>query len=144
MRKPKKQEKPLSDLTRSLTQFFPNHTIITGGIVPGVERQPLKKLAPDETGLLKLLERWRAEAEKAGHKIDRIAVAAVCALWPEENASSDVRREVWGDPIGSAVTTPSRTREFRSGHRGIVHGSLQRQQQRSLTRHRAALAHLAR
>jgi transposase len=35
----------------------------------------LKKLAPDEDGLLKLLERWRAEAEKAGHKITRIAVA---------------------------------------------------------------------
>jgi transposase len=40
-----------------------------------VERQPLKKLAPDEDGLLKLLERWRAEAAKAGHKITRIAVA---------------------------------------------------------------------
>ena len=34
-----------------------------------------KKLAPDEDGLLKLLERWRAEAAKAGHKITRIAVA---------------------------------------------------------------------
>jgi transposase len=45
------------------------------GIVPGVERQPLKKLAADENGLLRLLERWRAEAEKAGHKIDRITVA---------------------------------------------------------------------
>jgi hypothetical protein len=40
-----------------------------------VERQPLKKLAADEQELLKLLERWRAEAEKAGHKIKRIAVA---------------------------------------------------------------------
>jgi transposase len=40
-----------------------------------VERQPLKKLAADENELLKLLERWRAEAEKAGHKIDRITVA---------------------------------------------------------------------
>ena len=46
-----------------------------GGIIPGVERQPLKKLKPDENELLKLLERWRVEAEKAGHKIDRIAVA---------------------------------------------------------------------
>src|SRR5215471_13507997 len=48
------------------------------GLLPGsyrgVERQPLKKLAPDENGLLKLVERWRAEAEKAWHKIDRIAV----------------------------------------------------------------------
>src|SRR5262245_63764721 len=35
----------------------------------------LKKLAADANELLKLLERWRAEAEKAGHKITRIAIA---------------------------------------------------------------------
>jgi transposase len=86
MRKPKKQKKPLNDLNRSLTPFDPNQTLIgvvelskkgwlVAGIIPGVERQPLKKLAPDEDGLLKLLERWRAEAEKAGRKITRIAVA---------------------------------------------------------------------
>jgi transposase len=86
MRKPKKQKKPLNDLSRSLTPFDPNQTLITvvemgkeswlvAGIIPGVERQPLKKVAADEDGLLKLLERWRAEAEKAGHKITRIAVA---------------------------------------------------------------------
>jgi len=40
-----------------------------------VERQPLKKLEPNENELLKLFERWRAEAEKAGHKIKRITVA---------------------------------------------------------------------
>jgi transposase len=45
------------------------------GIVPGVERQPLKKLAVDESALLKLLHRWREEAEKAGRRIERIAVA---------------------------------------------------------------------
>jgi len=86
MHKPKKQMKPLNDLSRSLTPFDPNQTLIAviemgkkswlvAGIIPGVERQPLKKLAPDEDGLLKLFERWRAEAEKAGHKITRIAVA---------------------------------------------------------------------
>jgi transposase len=32
---------------------------LVGGIIPGVERQPLKKLKPDENELLKLLERWR-------------------------------------------------------------------------------------
>ena len=84
MRKPKKQKKPLNDLNRSLTPFDPNETLIgvvelskgswlVSGIIPGVERQPLKKLAPDENELLKLLERWRAEAEKAGHKIARVA-----------------------------------------------------------------------
>src|SRR5215831_18511524 len=86
MRKPKKQKKPLNDLSRSLTPLDPNRTLIAvvelskenwlvAGIVPGVLRQPLKKLPADEEGLLKLLERWRAEAEKAGHKIERIAVA---------------------------------------------------------------------
>ena len=82
MRKPKTQKKPLNDLSRSLTLFDPNQTLIAvveswlvAGIVPGVERQPLKKLAADENELLKLLERWRGEAEKAGHKIDRFTVA---------------------------------------------------------------------
>jgi transposase len=86
MRKPKKQQKPLNDLSRSLTPFDPNQTLtavvelskeswLVAGIIPGVERQPLKKLRADENDLLKLLERWRGEAEKAGHKINRIAVA---------------------------------------------------------------------
>jgi len=87
MRKPKKQKMPpLNDLSRSLTAFDPNQTLtvvvelskknwLVAGIIPGVERQPLKKLPTDENELLKLLERWRAEAEKAGHKITRIAVA---------------------------------------------------------------------
>jgi transposase len=86
MRKPKKQKKPLNDLSRSLIPFDPNQTLtavvelskktwLVAGIIPGVERQPLKKLAADENELLKLLERWRAEAEKAGHKITRITVA---------------------------------------------------------------------
>src|SRR5580693_9578468 len=48
---------------------------LVAGIVPGVERQPLKKLALDESALLKLLNRWREEAEKAGRRIERIAVA---------------------------------------------------------------------
>ena len=41
---------------------------LVAGIVPGVERRPLKKLAIDESALLKLLNRWREEAEKAGRK----------------------------------------------------------------------------
>ena len=35
----------------------------------------MKKLAVDESALLKLPHRCREEAEKAGHKIERIAVA---------------------------------------------------------------------
>src|SRR3989440_374420 len=76
----------LNDLSRSLTALEPNGTLIAviemslsswlvAGIVPGVERQPLKKLAVDESALLKLLNRWREEAEKAGRGIERTAVA---------------------------------------------------------------------
>ena len=76
----------LNDLSRSLIPLEPDSTLIcvielslknwlVAGIVPGVERQPLKKLAIDENALLKLLYRWREEAEKAGHRIKRIAVA---------------------------------------------------------------------
>ena len=45
------------------------------GAVPGVERQPLKKLEPDATALLRLIERWRNEAVRAGRPISRIALA---------------------------------------------------------------------
>src|SRR4051812_11285833 len=48
---------------------------LVAGIVPGLARHPLKKLAPDEAALLGLLERWRGEATKAGRVITRIAVA---------------------------------------------------------------------
>src|SRR5260370_34606238 len=76
----------LNDLGRSLTALEPDGPLIAviemslsswlvAGIVPGVERQPLKKLAVDESALLKLLHRWRGEAEKAGRRIERIAVA---------------------------------------------------------------------
>jgi transposase len=75
-----------NDLSRSLTAVDENSTLIAviemsqkswlvAGIVPGVERHPRKKLEADEGGLLRLLHRWREEAEKAGHTIDRIAVA---------------------------------------------------------------------
>ena len=77
---------PKDDLSRSLVALDQHKTLIAvvelssanwliGGIVPGIERDPLKKLVPDEKGLLKLLHRWRDEAIKAGHKITRMVVA---------------------------------------------------------------------
>src|SRR5215471_9166818 len=39
------------------------------------ERQPLKKLEPDATALLRLIERWRSEAVRAGRSISQIALA---------------------------------------------------------------------
>ncbi len=75
-----------NDLSRSLTALDQDSTLIAvveisqstwlvAGLVPGVDRQPLKKLAADEAALLQLLYRWRDEATRAGHAIDRIAVA---------------------------------------------------------------------
>jgi transposase len=76
----------LNDLSRCLTPLILDDTLIAviemsqsswllAGIVPGVERQPLKKLAVNESTLLTLLYRWREESEKGGHRIKRIAVA---------------------------------------------------------------------
>jgi transposase len=76
----------LNDLSRSLTHFEQSSTLVAviemsqsswlvAGVVPGVERQPLKKLEPDEQALLRLLQRWQDEAAKAGRMIERVAVA---------------------------------------------------------------------
>jgi transposase len=75
-----------NDLSRSLTALDQDRTLIAvvelsqsswlvGAIIPGVERCPAKKLEASESLLLKLLHRWRDEAAKAGHNIERIAVA---------------------------------------------------------------------
>src|SRR5205823_13120600 len=76
----------VNDLSRSLAAFDPISTLVVvvemsktswlvSGVVPGVERQPLKKLEPDATALLRLIERWRIEAVRAGRPIRRIALA---------------------------------------------------------------------
>ena len=75
-----------ADLNRCLAPLDQDHTIIAviemsqsswlvAGVVPGIARHPLKKLAPDQDALLKLLHRWREEAGQAGREITRIAVA---------------------------------------------------------------------
>ena len=48
---------------------------LIAGTVPGVERQPLKKIVPDAPEVLRILHRWRDEATRAGRTITRIAVA---------------------------------------------------------------------
>jgi transposase len=75
-----------NDLSRCLVTLEQDKTVIAviemsqaswliAGIVPGIERHPLKKLEPDQEVLLQLLRRWRDEAVKAGKTIARIAVA---------------------------------------------------------------------
>ena len=76
----------VDDLSRSLVPFNQDATLtvvvemseaswLVAGMVPGVDRQPLKKLGPDPDALLRLVERWRDEAVKAGKRIERIALA---------------------------------------------------------------------
>lgn len=48
---------------------------LVAGIVPGLERQPLKKLGSDEQALFQLMQRWRNEAVQAGRTIKRLVVA---------------------------------------------------------------------
>ena len=77
---------PKDDLSRCLVALDQNNTLIAvlelssstwlvGGLIPGIERDPLKKLVPDEEALLKLLYRWRDEALRVGRRITRIVVA---------------------------------------------------------------------
>ena len=76
----------VDDLSRSLLAFDQATTLVVvvemseaswlvAGLVPGVDRQPMKKVAPDPAELSRLLERWRAEAMRAGRSIGRIALA---------------------------------------------------------------------
>src|ERR1700682_6846201 len=75
-----------NDLSRSLVALDQNSTIIAviemsqsswlvGGVLPGIERQPRKKLEPSPERLLAVLHRWRDEAVRAGRTITRIALA---------------------------------------------------------------------
>ena len=75
-----------NDLSRSLVAFDQNSTLVSvvelslkswlvAGLMPGVERSPLKKQGADPDMLLALLHRWRMEAIKAGGKVERIVVA---------------------------------------------------------------------
>ena len=73
-------------MSRSLIALDQNSTIIAviemsqssclvAGMLPGIERQPCKKLEPSPERLLAVLHRWRDEAVRAGRTITRIALA---------------------------------------------------------------------
>ena len=47
-----------------------------GAVVPGVTRRPRRRLDPrDMAGLLRQVERWKAEATTAGRTIERVVLA---------------------------------------------------------------------
>jgi transposase len=73
-------------LSRSLTALDQDSTLMTviemsksswlvAGMVPGIERHPMKKLDPDPGALLDLVNRWRREAEKQDRQIERVVLA---------------------------------------------------------------------
>ena len=75
-----------NDLSRSPVAFDQASTMVAvvelgfrswlvAGLVPGLSRQPLKKLGTDAQALFTLLRRWQGEATKAGSTIKRIVVA---------------------------------------------------------------------
>ncbi len=78
--------KKSNDLSKSLAPFEPGTSLVVvvelsqsswlvAGRAASLDRQPIKKLEPDENALLCLLHRWRDEASGKGAKIERIALA---------------------------------------------------------------------
>jgi transposase len=74
-----------NDQSRSLVAFEQNSTLVAvvelslktwlvAGLVPGLQRQPLKRRPPDPESLLRLLHQCRDQAVKAGSRIERIVV----------------------------------------------------------------------
>src|SRR6516164_326879 len=119
-------ERPMShpfDASRSLTVLEQDSTIIAviemsqskwlvSAVVPGIERQPLKKLDPDEEALRKLLHRWRNEAGQAGREIKswragspdksvliRTAAFSARRPWGHGKGDDQTQRTGSGDPI---------------------------------------------
>ena len=104
-----------NDLSRSLAALDPDSTLIVviemsqsswlvAGIIPGINRQPLKKLAAAETALLGLLHRWRDEATKAGRTISRIVVAPCSSQGQASRPAGMVSG--WRGGCGRAVSKP--------------------------------------
>src|SRR3974377_2576059 len=74
-----------NDLSKSLVALDQNNTIIAvvelsksswlvAGVLPGIERQPCKKLEPSPERLLAALHRWRDGAGRGGKEIPRVWV----------------------------------------------------------------------
>ena len=113
----------VNDLSRSLAAFDPISTLVVvvemskaswlvRSVVPGVERQPLKKLEPDATALLRLIERWRSEAVRAGRPISRVALAYEAGrdgFWLARCLSGTLGSAT---PTGSAHVVPARCRPW--------------------------------
>ena len=105
-----------NDLSRSLVPFEQATTLVAvielsqsswliAGTMPGVERQPLKKIVPDGTELLRVLHRWRDEATR------KVAPLHASPL----PSRRDVTGFGWHD--GCPVTGSRRTSSIRTASR---------------------------
>ncbi|KAA1183098.1 IS110 family transposase [Rhizobium tropici] len=76
----------VEDLSRSITVLDQARTVLiviemsqnswlVAGMLPGIQRHPLKKLDPDPNALLDLITRWRSEAEASGMPMERVTLA---------------------------------------------------------------------
>src|SRR5580704_2637687 len=116
-----------NDLSRSLVALDQDGTIIAvvemsqsswlvAGMLPGIERQPRKKLEPSAERLLGLLHRWRDEAVKAGRKIARIARDGSHAPPPhahEASAPTRSRLDQLRRPVRAGRSSPGDVRAIR-------------------------------
>ena len=118
-----------NDLSRSLVALDQNSTIIAvvelshsswlvAGMLPGIERQPRKKLEPNPERLVALLHRWRDEVVRAGRTITRMALAFEAGrdgFWPARwlearGVEAHMIQSFW-----STSTEPSRCVRARAG-----------------------------
>src|SRR5208283_4661013 len=85
-RQPERPMPNFDDLSRCFVALEQDTTLIAvvemslsswlvSGLIPDVDRKPLKKVDPNAEELLCLLERWRNDAVKAGRTITRIVLA---------------------------------------------------------------------
>ena len=95
-----------NDLSGSLVALDQNSTIIAvvemsqsswlvAGMLPGIERQPRKKLEPSPERLLAVLHRWRDEAVRAGRTIT-VVLAVVLAVVLRGRTRSPTKRRIYG------------------------------------------------
>ncbi len=122
----KRNTETLNDLSRCLDPLDMDATLIAviemsqsswlvAGIVPGVERQPLKKIAIDEHALLKLLSRWR-KVTRSDALPSRSRPDTTVSAWRAGSLHSASRpRHSCIKCRGHARTPPSEDRSARHG-----------------------------
>jgi transposase len=64
---------------------------LAAGVVPGIERRPLKKIVPDPAALLNLVLKWWDQAVKAGQTVTRVVLAFEAG--PCSSLSSDAAQD---------------------------------------------------